>query len=53
MSRTNKGGKGPGYEYWGSRSKKFRLTKPGRFSKTQTHRQERRENKAVVAKESS
>ena len=40
MSRTYRGDKGPGYDYWGSRHSK--LTTPGRFTKTQTHRQERR-----------
>ncbi|MHA2264762.1 MAG: hypothetical protein ACXAEN_20415 [Candidatus Thorarchaeota archaeon] len=40
MSRTIKGGKGPGYDYWKSRHPT--LTHPCRYTKTQTHRHERR-----------
>ncbi len=41
MSRTRKGSKGPGHEYWGRRPSKG-CTDPGRETKTITHRQERR-----------
>ena len=43
MSRTVRGNKHPGYEYWGKRPMKG--APPGRFAKTQTHRIERRKNK--------
>jgi hypothetical protein len=39
MSRTKTGAKGPGHEYWGRRPGP---RDPGRFSKTITHRCERR-----------
>ena len=41
MSRTKKGRKGPGYEYWSRRPSKG-ITTPGRKTKIITHRQERR-----------
>jgi hypothetical protein len=44
MSRTKKGAKGPGYEYWGKRPGP---RDPGRYSKTQTHRAERRAAKRI------
>lgn len=46
MSRSIKGSKGPGHEYWGRRSNDYRS--PGRFSKTQTHRQERRDGRKLT-----
>lgn len=39
MSRTYRGAKGPGYEYWGRRYLKCR--DPGRSTKLLTHRRER------------
>lgn len=40
MSRTIKGSKGPGYDYWGRRPGKSTI--PGSFAKRLTHRAERR-----------
>jgi hypothetical protein len=45
MSRSIKGSKGPGYEYWGRRCE---LREPGRFTKTYTHGLERRQGKKEV-----
>jgi len=42
MSRTIKGKKGAGYEYWGRRDSKQYAPDPGRSTKTITHRRERR-----------
>lgn len=52
MSRTNKGSKGPGHEYWASRLDKGGEA-PGRETKRLTHRKERRakrddERKALI-----
>jgi hypothetical protein len=47
MSRSVKGAKGPGYEYWGSRLPKHGMC-PGRYTKKRTHRHERRQGKAQV-----
>jgi hypothetical protein len=47
MSRSYKGSKGPGYEYWGSRYSPGG-ERPGRFTKNLTHKYERR-----VAKENT
>lgn len=44
MSRTSKGSKGPGYEYWSRRSE-HRV--PGKVSKLLTVRKERREGKKI------
>jgi hypothetical protein len=41
MSRTKKGAKGPGYEYWSHRPVKVKFPSPGRETKAVTHRQER------------
>ena len=42
MSRTKKGKKGPGYEYWGRRPISAEHGAiPGRFTKTRTHKMER------------
>lgn len=51
MSRTQKGQKGPGYEYWTARPGNRNGQTPGRFSKQQTHRAERRQGKVVVLAE--
>lgn len=46
MSRTNKGSKGPGFDYWKSRLRKYGWwEKPGPLTKLLTHRKERREGK--------
>lgn len=47
MSRSVKGAKGPGYEYWGRRSE---YRQPGRWSKIMTHRKERRDAKKDLQK---
>ena len=39
MSRSRKGKKGPGYEYWSKRP--MAGSPPGRISKTITHKKER------------
>jgi hypothetical protein len=45
MSRTKKGAKGPGYEYWGRRGyPSVRMATPGRDAKMATHRLERRDD---------
>jgi hypothetical protein len=41
VSRTKKGGKGPGFEYWSRRPSKDNMPKPGKKSKAITHRIER------------
>lgn len=49
MSRSNKGGKGPGYEYWKSRCPKKKMEwHPGRETKKYTHKVERQENKEIT-----
>lgn len=49
MSRTNKGSKGPGFDYWKSRLRKYGWwEKPGPLTKRLTHRKERREGKKTV-----
>jgi len=45
MSRTRKGGKGPGFEYWTARPGNRAGGTPGRTTKTQTHRTERQQGK--------
>jgi hypothetical protein len=54
MSNTKRGSKGPGHEYWGRRTwgKGKWLSDPGRFSKKQTAKKERRENKKISKDES-
>ncbi len=47
MARTKKGSKGPTYEYWGKRSALSGLRDPGRFTKVQTHRAERRRDRKL------
>ncbi len=52
MSRTKKGKKGPGYEYWGKRPiSASHGAVPGRFTKTRTHKIERKQGKISVQKE--
>lgn len=47
MSRTYRGNKGPGFEYWKSRwNKECSGGQPGRFTKSKTHRYERRISKS-------
>ncbi len=48
MSKTKKGAKGPGFEYWGKRGGKRHGMEPGPYSKDQTHRAERRDGKSIV-----
>lgn len=42
MSRTIKGSKGAGYKYWSNRPGNFYGGRPGKRTKTITHRKERR-----------
>lgn len=53
MSRTKKGGKGPGFEYWTARPGNRCGGTVGKSTKTQTHRAERRQGKDVARKELS
>lgn len=48
MSRTRKGGKGPGYEFWSSRPGRGGR---GRIAKQITHRIERRINRETARNE--
>ena len=48
MSRTKKGSKGPGYEYWSRRPAKIAFPSPGRETKKITHRQERAVSKRAL-----
>ena len=50
MSRTRKGSKGPGHEYWKSRYHRYGEV-PGRITKVLTHRKERRQAKKAVEEE--
>lgn len=50
MSRSKKGGKGPGHEYWGKRPGP---TDPGKESKSATHSLERIEGKEEVVEQLS
>jgi hypothetical protein len=47
MSRSVKGHKGAGYEYWSKRAGPTMLS-PGKSSKRLTHRAERRQRKAIT-----
>ncbi len=47
MSRTYHRSKGPGFEYWASRLHPGGED-PGRWTKTQTHRKERRDAKKQI-----
>lgn len=49
MSKTKKGSKGPGYEYWSKRP--LAGSPPGKDTKKKTHRIERAANKALTRKE--
>lgn len=49
MSRTERGQRGPGYEYWSRRIKA--MLNPGRWAKKLTHRFERRQAKNTLRKE--
>lgn len=51
MSRTIKGSKGPGYEYWGRRASeaKVKYADPGRATKSLTSRRMRRINKQTLS----
>jgi len=49
MSRTRKGGKAPGSEYWKSRLHRHGES-PGRVTKDLTHRKERREKREAERK---
>ena len=49
MSRTRKGSKGPGYEFWSKRPGKGRMSS-GPYAKLLTHRAERQEGKEEVRK---
>lgn len=52
MSHTAKAVKGIGYEYWGRRSVVAKgCRSPGRYTKTLTHRGERREAQKSVHRE--
>lgn len=48
MSRTPKRGKRISTEYWGRRSALCGLRDPGRYTKTQTHRAERRDGERQI-----
>lgn len=50
MSKTTKGGKGPGFEYWSARPGNRAGGIPGRITKTNTHRTERRQGKDEARK---
>ena len=50
MSRTNKGDKGSGYEYWSRRNYKW-CTDPGRSNKKITNRVERRKSRQSVMRD--
>jgi len=46
MSRTNKGSKGPGYDYWTARPyNDSKCNSPSKFAKRRTHKAERQLNK--------
>jgi hypothetical protein len=44
MSRTQKGSKAPGYEYWGKRPGSGHFA-PGKYAKRVTHKAERQQGK--------
>jgi hypothetical protein len=51
MSRTKKGSKGSGFEFWSRRPSKIKFPPPGRETKTITHRLERAAVKRDLHKE--
>ena len=48
MSRTIKGAKGPGYDFWSRRAGNFGANGFGPIAKHITHRKERTQNKRIV-----
>lgn len=48
MSRTRKGGKGSGHEYWSRRPFKGVIADPGRVTKKITHKMERAQAKQAL-----
>lgn len=48
MSRTTRGGKSPGYEFWTKRPGNRYGASPGSFTKKTTHRAERQQGKQHV-----
>jgi hypothetical protein len=50
MSRTRKGNKSPGYDYWSKRPGSRKASSPGKFAKKLNHRLERLEGKKQVKK---
>lgn len=51
MSRSKKGGKGCGFEYWTKRAGNKDCPPPGKYSKKRTHKLERLEDKKLVKEE--
>jgi hypothetical protein len=51
MSKTKKGAKGPGFEYWSKRPNS--MSQPGKASKKVTHKKERGQSKKAIKKESN
>lgn len=52
MSRTIKGSKGPGYDYWSRRAgNESKCNAPSPFAKKVTHRKERRINDRIARQE--
>jgi hypothetical protein len=51
MSRTKRGEKSSGFEYWGKRPAKIRFADPGPENKKITHRQERAVQKRTLLEE--
>ena len=51
MSRSSKGSKGPGFDYWTPRPGNESGGRPGRVAKTHTHRVERQQARRLVNKE--
>jgi hypothetical protein len=51
MSRTKKGGKAPGFEYWTKRPGNHWGAVPGPFTKRRTHKAERQAGKRDVTEQ--
>lgn len=49
MSKTKKGSKGPGFEYWSKRP--YAGESPGKKTKKRTHKKERLDNKKELKQE--
>lgn len=47
MSRTNKGSKPPGFEYWSKRPFNKHGGSTGKYAKKRTHKAERKEGKDI------